>query len=287
MWATQKLYPQAYPGAKFSVKASQWTFPSGARLWLTYLERTEDVLRYQGQAFCWLGWDELTQHPTSFAFDYMRSRLRTTYPTLPLCVRATSNPGGPGHGWVKRTFINPAPVNNPFVARDLETGEEQYYPEGHPNAGQPLFMRKFIPSKLSDNPYLAKDGVYEANLLSLPENQRRQLLEGDWAVATGAAFPEFRTSIHTCEPFEVPTDWKRFRSCDFGCSSFWRSIGLQLILTVEPSTSTESSTCPNTLEGTLPKPLFGQKKATKFPTKSSTVPVGTKEACPDPLSQKK
>ena len=81
-------------------------------------------------------------------------------------------------------------------------------------------MRKFIPSKLSDNPYLAKDGVYEANLLSLPENQRRQLLEGDWAVATGAAFPEFRTSIHTCEPFEVPTDWKRFGSCDFGYSSF-------------------------------------------------------------------
>lgn len=81
-------------------------------------------------------------------------------------------------------------------------------------------MRKFIPSKLSDNPYLAKDGVYEANLLSLPENQRRQLLEGDWAVATGAAFPEFRTSIHTCEPFEVPPDWKRFRSCDFGYSSF-------------------------------------------------------------------
>ena len=106
------------------------------------------------------------------------------------------------------------------MARDLETGEEQYYPEGHPNAGQALFMRKFIPSKLSGNPYLAKDGVYEANLLSLPENQRRQLLEGDWAVATGAAFPELRTSLHTCEPFEVPTDWKRVRSCDFGYSSF-------------------------------------------------------------------
>ena len=220
VWATQKLYPQAYPGAKFSAKASQWTFPSGARLWLTYLERPEDVLRYQGQAFCWIGWDELTQYPSSFGFDYMRSRLRTTDPSLPLCIRATSNPGGPGHGWVKRTFIDPAPPNTPFAARNIDTGEEMVFPEDHPNAGQPLFMRKFIPSKLSDNPYLAKDGVYEANLLSLPENQRRQLLEGDWAVATGAAFPEFRTSIHTCEPFEVPPDWKRFRSCDFGYSSF-------------------------------------------------------------------
>ena len=61
VWATQKLYPQAYKGAKFLAKASQWTFPSGARLWLTYLERPEDVLRYQGQDFIWIEWDELTQ----------------------------------------------------------------------------------------------------------------------------------------------------------------------------------------------------------------------------------
>ena len=220
VWATQKLYPQAYPGAKWSAKASQWTFPSGARIWLTYLERPEDVLRYQGQAFSWIGWDELTQHPTSFAFDYMRSRLRTTDPTLPLCVRATTNPGSSGHGWVKRLFVDPAPANTPFAATDINTGEKLVYPEGHEKAGEPLFMRRFIPSKLSDNPYLAKDGVYEANLLSLPENQRRQLLEGDWTIAEGAAFPEFRPGIHTCEQFHIPPDWRRFRSCDFGYSSF-------------------------------------------------------------------
>lgn len=219
VWATQKLYPQAYPNAKFSSKASQWTFPSGARLWLTYLERPEDVLRYQGQAFSWIGWDELTQYPSSFGFDYMRSRLRTTDPTLPLCIRATTNPGGPGHGWVRKTFLDPAPPNTPFPATDINTGETLVYPEGHELAGQPLFMRKFIPSKLSDNPYLAKDGVYEANLLSLPEMQRRQLLEGDWNVADGAAFSEFRSSIHVTEPFEIPHDWRRFRSCDFGYAS--------------------------------------------------------------------
>ena len=136
----------------------------------------------------------------------MRSRLRTIDPTLPLCIRATSNPGGPGHGWVKRTFIDPASPNTPFVAKKIDTGEEMVFPESHPNAGQPLFMRKFIPSKLSDNPYLAKDGVYEANLLSLLEMQRRQLLEGDWNMADGAAFSEFRTSIHVQEPFKIPHD---------------------------------------------------------------------------------
>ena len=219
VWATQKLYPQAYKGAKWSAKASQWTFPSGARLWLTYLERPEDVLRYQGQAFSWIGWDELTQHPTPFAYDYMRSRLRTTDPTLPLCIRSTTNPGGPGHGWVRKTFLDPAPPNTPFPATDINTGKTLVFPEGHENAGQPLFMRKFIPSKLSDNPYLAKDGTYEANLLSLPEMQRRQLLEGDWNVADGAAFSEFRTSIHVMEPFDIPHEWRRFRSCDFGYAS--------------------------------------------------------------------
>ena len=81
-------------------------------------------------------------------------------------------------------------------------------------------MRRFIPSKLSDNPYLAKDGIYEANLLSLPENQRRQLLDGDWSVSDGAAFSKFRLKDHTIKPFDIPPDWKRFRSADYGYSSY-------------------------------------------------------------------
>lgn len=219
IWKAQELYPKAYPGAKWSEKKSQWVFPSGARIWFTYLERDEDVLRYQGMAFSWIGFDELTQYPTPFTFNYMRSRLRTTDPTLPLCLRCTTNPGGPGHGWVKKMFIDPAPPNMTFAATDLDTGQPLVFPEGHPKAGKPLFYRRFIPAKLFDNPYLSSDGVYEANLLSLPENQRRQLLEGDWNVADGAAFSEFREHIHTCDPFDIPPEWTRFRSCDFGYSS--------------------------------------------------------------------
>lgn len=221
IWKTQELYPKAFKGAKWQEKKSQWVFPSGARLWLTYLERDEDVLRYQGQAFSYIAFDELTQHPTPFAWNYMRSRLRTTDPNLPIFMRGTTNPGGPGHAWVKQMFIDPAPANTPFIATDLETGEELRYPDTHPEKpGQPLFKRRFIPASLYDNPYLANDGAYEANLLSLPEMQRRQLLEGDWAVATGAAFPEFRQSVHVVDPFEIPDTWRRFRSCDYGYSSF-------------------------------------------------------------------
>jgi len=220
IWKTQEMYPEIYPGAKWSERKSQWTFPSGARLWMTFLDRDEDVLRYQGQAFTWIGFDELTQHPTPFAFNYMRSRLRTTDPSLPLCMRATTNPGGPGHGWVKKMFVDPAPANTRFCPRDLETGAELRFPVGHAKEGEPLFYRRFIPATLMDNPYLSKDGVYEANLLSLPEQQRKQLLEGDWMVADGAAFPEFSQKMHVTEPFEIPDTWMKFRSCDFGYTTY-------------------------------------------------------------------
>lgn len=220
IWKSQEIYPKAFPGAKWQEKKSQWVFPTGGRLWMTYLERDEDVLRYQGQAFSYIAFDELTQHATPFAWNYMRSRLRTTDPTLPLFMRATTNPGGPGHSWVKRMFIDPAPAGKRFAATDIETGETMVYPESHAKAGQPLFYRRFIPASLKDNPYLMADGQYEANLLALPEMQRRQLLEGDWAIADGAAFPEFRQHVHTCDPFDVPPEWRRFRSCDYGYSSY-------------------------------------------------------------------
>ena len=220
VWKTQELYPQAFPGAKWGEKKSQWTFPSGARIWLTYLDRPEDVLRYQGQAFSYIAFDELTQHPTPFAYLYMKSRLRTTDPTLPTFIRATTNPGGPGHSWVRKMYIDPAPANQAFAATDIETGKTLVYPESHEKAGQPLFTRRFIPASLYDNPYLTADASYEANLLSLPEMQRRQLLEGDWDVADGAAFPEFKKADHVIEPFDIPNEWRRFRSCDYGYSSY-------------------------------------------------------------------
>lgn len=220
IWKSQEMYPKIYPGAKWQEKKSQWVFPSGAKLWMTYLERDEDVLRYQGLAFSYIAFDELTQYATPFAWNYMRSRLRTTDPELPLFQRATTNPGGRGHGWVKKMFVDPAPANKRFIATDIETGEPMTFPEGHTRAGEPLFYRRFIPASLKDNPYLMQDGQYEANLMALPEMQRRQLLEGDWAVADGAAFSEFKPSVHVCEPFDIPSEWRRFRSCDYGYSSY-------------------------------------------------------------------
>jgi hypothetical protein len=135
-------------------------------------------------------------------------------------MRATTNPGGIGHAWVKKMFIDPAPPNTAFWATDIESGEVLRFPSGHSKAGQPLFKRRFIPASLFDNPYLAESGDYEAMLLSLPEHQRKQLLEGNWDVNEGAAFPEFNRQIHVVEPFKIPKSWTKFRACDYGYGSF-------------------------------------------------------------------
>lgn len=138
----------------------------------------------------------------------------------------TSNPGGPGHAWVKKMFIDPAPWGEAFWATDPDTGEIMVWPSTSQFArendlvGQPMFKRRFIPAKLSDNPYLYESGQYEVNLLSLPEIERRKLLEGDWDIAEGAAFTEFNRDAHVIEPFDIPTSWRKFRACDYGYSSY-------------------------------------------------------------------
>lgn len=223
IWKSQELYPKIYPNIKWSERKMQWEMPNGGRLWMSYLDRDEDVLRYQGQAFSWIGFDEMTQWRTNFAWDYMRSRLRTASPDLPLYMRGTTNPGGVGHQWVKKMFINPSPFGKAFWATDIETGNTLVYPKGHSKEGQPLFKRRFIPATLKDNPHLYEAGDYEANLLSLPEHQRKQLLEGSWDVAEGAAFPEFNRAIHVVEPYNVPNTWTKFRACDYGYGS-WTAV---------------------------------------------------------------
>jgi len=214
------LYPKAFPGAKWNQQKSRWTFPSGAVFIMSFVENDLDVHRYQGQAFTWIGVDELTHYATPYVWDYLRSRLRTTDPSIQTYMRATTNPGGIGGWWVKKMFIHPAAYNEPFWATDIETDDTLRYPHigivDEELRGKPLFKRRFIPAKLSDNPYLMRSPEYLAMLSSLPEVQRRRLLEGDWDVAEDTAFPEFNHKVHTCEPFEIPNHWKRYRSCDYG-----------------------------------------------------------------------
>tara|TARA_B100000530_G_scaffold163178_1_gene102704 strand:- start:12560 stop:14224 length:1665 start_codon:yes stop_codon:yes gene_type:complete len=218
---SRQLYVKAFPKAIFRESKSTWVFPSGATMWFTYLDRDKDVTRFQGQAFNWIGIDEITQYPTPYVWDYLRSRLRTTDDELRpyMSMRCTGNPGGVGGWWIKKMYVDPHPSNEAFPATDIETNRQLLYPEGHEKARQPLFYRKFIPARLTDNPYLMQDGRYEAMLRSLPEVERKRLLEGDWDVAEGAAFPEFSKVKHVVDPFEMPTNWPRIRAADYGYAS--------------------------------------------------------------------
>ena len=216
---SRQLYTKAVPGAVFKQAKSTWEFPSGAKIWFSYVDDDRDVTRYQGQAFNWIGIDEITQYPTPYVWNYLRSRLRSTDPKLGLYMRCTANPGGVGGWWVKKMYIDPSPPGNAFWAKEFDTQKTIRYPAGHSKEGEPLFLKKFIPARLTDNPYLAIDGQYEAMLLSLPEVERKRLLEGDWDVAEGAAFTEFSRTLHVVETFDPPDGWARVRAGDYGYSS--------------------------------------------------------------------
>ena len=197
---SRELYPKAFPGCKYKEVEKLWNFPSGAKIEFGFLERDADVYRYQGQAYSWIGFDEITHQATEFSWNYLASRLRTTDPEIIPYMRCTANPGGVGAHWVKKRYIDPAPPNESFKGSDG-------------------LSRKFIPARLDDNPYLANDGRYEQMLKALPPTQRRQLLEGDWEVAEGAAFTEFDRNVHIVDPFEIPIHWDRIKGIDYGYAS--------------------------------------------------------------------
>jgi len=197
---SRELYPKAFPGCKYKEVEKLWNFPSGAKVEFGFLERDADVYRYQGQAYSWIGFDEITHLPTEFGWNYLASRLRTTDPEISTYMRCTANPGGVGANWVKKRYVDPYPPNESFTGEDNLT-------------------RKFIPARLDDNPYLAKDGRYEEMLMALPPTQRKQLLEGNWDVNEGAAFTEFEQDVHVITPFEIPISWERVKGIDYGYAS--------------------------------------------------------------------
>ena len=212
---SRELYPKAFPGCKYREVEKMLNFPSGAKIEFGFLERDADVYRYQGQAYSWIGFDEITHLPTEFSWNYLASRLRTTDSTIVPYMRCTANPGGVGAHWVKKRYIDPCITDTSFKGADGLT-------------------RKFIPARLEDNPYLAEDGRYEQMLKALPPTQRKQLLEGNWDVNEGAAFTEFTLEDHVITPFEIPVNWERVKGIDYGYASESACIWA----TVDPSDST-------------------------------------------------
>lgn len=215
---SQRIYRGAYPGAKYHSGGHVWTFPSGAKIYFGSMQHTADRVRYQGQAYDYIAFDELT-HFTWDEYSYLFSRNRPTGPGTRVYIRATANPGGIGHGWVKERFITPAPPMTTMWQELTWTD-----PDGQRHKAKQ--SRIFVPSTVFDNQILMRhDPLYVQRLAALPEAERRALLYGDWDSFSGQVFSEWtddpahyddRTWTHVIAPFEIPSSWRIWCSLDWG-----------------------------------------------------------------------
>ena len=214
---SRELYKAAYPRARYNESGHVWKFPSGAKIYFAAMQYEQDRLKYQGRHFDFIGFDELT-HFTEKQYTYLFSRARPSGPGTEVYVRATANPGGIGHGWVKSRFVS---ITTPGtrVVTDVVI---------HDPKGKEIKLSKdriFIPSSVFDNPALLEnDPGYLASLAIMPEAERNALLYGDWDSFEGQVFTEWKNDpenyetrqwTHVIEPFKIPSGWEIVRGYDF------------------------------------------------------------------------
>ena len=153
--------------------------------------------KYQGQEFDWLFIDEATQFLET-EFRGLCGICRGTS-KIPKRIYLTCNPGGPGHFWVKRLFVD----------RKFHENEN---PKDY----------KFIQATVDDNKDLMEaDPDYVKRLESLPPDIMRAHRYGDWNALSGVYFDEFMDGIHTCKPIPIDPNWKRYRAMDYGLDMFF------------------------------------------------------------------
>jgi phage terminase large subunit len=194
--------------AKYNESDKKWKFTNGSLIEFGYCDSENDVTQYQSAEYDIIRFDELT-HFSEFQYTYLISRIRGVN-KFPKQIKSSTNPGGIGHAWVKKRFID-----------DQIPGREFY--------GDHDIRLIFIPSLVTENTYLMEsDPRYIQRLEQLPENQRKALLYGEWEIFEGQYFPEFLKDKHVVQPFSIPEHWKRFVSIDWGyndpCAIYWHAV---------------------------------------------------------------
>lgn len=188
--------------AEYRSAERAFIFPNGSRLCLGYCANDADCLRYQGQEYEVIGFEEATNFREEWIV-FISTCLRTTRTDFSPRIYYTCNPGGVSHDYIKRLFVTRSYV-------DGERAEDY----------------AFIPARVYDNPALMQaDPEYIRRLQALPPHKRRAHLEGDWDIYEGQVFEEFRNDpehyadrrwTHVIDPFDPPDSWSIWRSFDFG-----------------------------------------------------------------------
>lgn len=208
---TKQLFPKI--GAKYNEQKAEWLMPGGARLKFVYLERDSDAEEYQGHNYTRVYVEEVTNFPSPSPIDKLRATLRSGA-GVPVGMRLTGNPGGPGHNWVKKRYIDPDPSGYKII-------EETCDVEIDGVVQTVALSRVFIPSKLGDNMLLLRnDPTYVLRLRqSGSEALVKAWLEGNWNIIDGAYFTELDETVHG-RPGDIirwaPPSTVRFRSFDWG-----------------------------------------------------------------------
>ena len=171
-------------------------FANGSMIKFGHLQSANAVTEYQGQEYDWIFMDEAT-HFTEWEFRVLAATLRGVN-KIPKRMYLTCNPGGVGHLWVKRLFVE----------RDFRAGED---PEDY----------LFIPATVEDNTALMDSSPDYIQMLDLlPDDLRAAHRYGDWDAMAGQFFGEFRRETHVIKPFLVPQEWPRYRAIDYGLDMF-------------------------------------------------------------------
>ena len=217
-------YPKSL--AKYNAGRHEFSLVNGSKILFRHCENEADRFNYSGIEIQFLYFDELTSFEQSI-YDFLKTRMRAkkTLGVIPT-VRSASNPGNIGHGWVKKMFVDAGPYMS------IQT-QEIYSETLHKSK---KIRTQYIPSLAMENPFITEDYIFE--LEQKPDALRRALLNGDWDSFEGQVFKEFvndpahyldRKWTHVISPFEIPLDWPRYFSFDYGYSDpfacQWWTVG--------------------------------------------------------------
>ena len=208
---SEKWFRQMFPGAKFNRTKMMWEWPTGEVLLLRHMGRPEDYWNYHGHEYPFIGWEELTNWATDECYKSMFACCRCSTPGVPRMVRATTNPYGVGHTWVKERFQ--LAYRWKFTVRQLSPTDIN---------GNVEPTRTAIHGHIDENKLLlAADPHYKSTVIASAANPAMAAawLEGSWDIVAGGMFGDvWRPRIHIVPRFVIPNTWRIDRSFDWGSS---------------------------------------------------------------------